>query len=49
MRRFSEAVKADVRRRMDPPHRQSVAKISAELGFHVVTLYNWRKILRLHG
>jgi hypothetical protein len=31
MRRYSEAVKADVRRRMSPPHRQSVAQISAEL------------------
>ena len=32
MRRYSEAVKADVRRRMGPPHRQSVAEISKELG-----------------
>jgi hypothetical protein len=30
MRRYSEAVKADVRRRMSPPMRQSVAQISAE-------------------
>ena len=37
MRRYSEAVKADVRRRMSPPHRQSVAQISTELGIHVVT------------
>ena len=36
MRRYSEAVKADVRRRMSPPHRQSVARISEELGIHVV-------------
>lgn len=43
MRRYREAVKADLRRRMSPPHRQSVAQISAELGIHVVTLYNWRK------
>ncbi len=49
MRRYSEAVKADVRRRMSPPHRQSVAQISAELGMHVVTLYNWRKTWRLQG
>ena len=49
MRRYSEAVKADVRRRMTPPHRQSVAQISAELGIHVVTLYNWRKTWRLQG
>ena len=39
MRRYSEAVKADVRRRMSPPHRQSVARISEELGIHVITLY----------
>jgi transposase-like protein len=43
MRRYSEAVKADVSRRMSPPQRQCVAQISAELGIHVVTLYNWRK------
>jgi transposase len=49
MRRYSEAVKADVRRRVSPPHRQSVAQISAELGIHVVTLYNWRKTWRLQG
>jgi transposase len=49
MRRYSEAVKADVRRRMSPPHRQSVAQISAALGIHVVTLYNWRKAWRLQG
>jgi len=49
MRRYSEAVRADVRRRMSPPHRQSVARISAELGIHVVTHYNWRKTWRLQG
>jgi transposase-like protein len=49
MRRYSEAVRADVMRRMSPPHRQSVAQISAELGIHVVTLYNWRKTWRLQG
>ena len=49
MRRYSEAVKADVRRRMSPPLRQSVATISEELGIHVVTLYNWRKAWRLQG
>ena len=49
MRRYSEAVKADVRRRMSPPQRQSVAQISAELGIHVVTLYNWSKAWRLQG
>ena len=49
MRRYSEAVKADVRRPMSPPHRQSVAQISAELGIHIDTLYNWRKAWRLQG
>ena len=47
MRRYSEVVKADVRRRMSPPQWHSVAQISAELGIHVVTLYNWRKAWRL--
>ncbi len=49
MRPSSEAVKADVRRRMGPPHRQSVAEISQELGIHVITLYKWRKAWRLQG
>ena len=49
MRRYSEAVKADVRMRMSPSHRQSLAQISAELGIHVVTLYNWRKAWLLQG
>jgi transposase len=49
MRLYSEAVKADVRRRMSPPHKQSVARISEELGIHVITLYKWRKTWRLKG
>jgi transposase len=44
MRRYSKAAKADVRRRMSLPHRQSVAQISEELGIHVITLYNWRSL-----
>jgi transposase-like protein len=47
MRRYSEAVKADVRRRMSPPLWQYVAMISEELSIYVVTLYNWRKAWRL--
>ena len=49
MRPYSEAVKtdADDRRRMSPPHRQSVAVIAQELGIHVITLYKWRKAWRL--
>jgi transposase-like protein len=34
---------------MRPPHRQSVARITEELGIHVITLYNWRKTCRLQG
>ena len=46
MRRYSEAVQADVRRRMGPPHRQSVAQVSAQLGIHADNLFNWRKTWR---
>jgi len=49
MRRYSEAVKADVRRRMSPPHKQSVARISKELGIHVITIYKWKKTWQLQG
>jgi len=34
---------------MSLPHRQSVARISEELGNHVITLYKWRKAWRLQG
>lgn len=40
MRRYSEADKADIRMRMNPPMRQTVTRISEELGIHVDTLYN---------
>jgi transposase-like protein len=49
MNRYSEAVKADVRRRMGPAYRQSVAAIYQELGIHVITLYKWRKAWRQQG
>ena len=49
MRRYSETAKAEARRRMSPPQRQSVAQISQELGIHVATLYNWRNNWRLQG
>ncbi len=39
MRPYSAAVKADVRRRMGLPNRQSVAEITQELGVHAITLY----------
>jgi transposase len=43
MRRYSEAVKADVKIRISFLHMQSVAWISDELGIHLAPLYNWRK------
>lgn len=49
MRRYNETIKADVKRRMSPPARQSVAQISKELGIHIATLYAWRKAWRLQG
>jgi hypothetical protein len=49
MHRYSEAVKADVRRRMGPPQRQSVAENCKELGIHVITLCKWWKVWRLQG
>jgi transposase-like protein len=42
MHRYSDAFKAEVRRRM----RQSVVKISAQLRIQIVTLYNWSKECR---
>ena len=49
MRRYSETVKADIRKRMSPPAPQSVARISEETGIHICTLYAWRKGWRLGG
>lgn len=49
MRRNSEAVQADERRRISPPHRQSVVQISQELAIHQAILYNWRSSWRLQG
>ena len=49
MRRYSEMVKADVRKRMSPPVRQSVTLISKEMGIHIATLYAWRKAWRVQG
>ena len=33
----TEAIKADVRRRMSPSNRQSVVQIARELGIHAVS------------
>jgi len=44
---YSEAVKADLKRRMRSPQRRRVAQVSPELGIHLVNLYNWRQAWRL--
>jgi transposase-like protein len=49
VRRYSEAVKADIRKRRIPPARQSVTRISEDTGIHIATLYAWRKGWRLEG
>ena len=49
MRRYSEVIKGDERRRIGPPHHQSVAQISSDTGIHVVSFYNLRKTWRLQG
>ena len=49
MRRYSEAVKADISKRMSPPARQSVARISEKTVIHIATLYAWRKGWLLEG
>jgi len=46
MRRYSEAVTPNLRKLISPPHRPSVAQISAELGMHVFTLDNWGRTSR---
>lgn len=46
MRPYSEAVKADVRRRMRAQNRQSVVAIARELG---ITLSKWRVSLETPG
>jgi len=38
MRPYSEAVKAEVRRKMSPPYRQIMAERAPELGMHLITL-----------
>lgn len=47
MRRYSEAVKADVRKRLGRPRQQSVARISEELGIQVATLNRRIKVWHL--
>jgi hypothetical protein len=49
MHSYSEAIKVNVRRRINTPNCQRVADNSVEPGIDVVTLYNCRKTWLLHG
>jgi transposase len=49
MRRYSETINADIRRRIDTSDRQILGQISAEPSIVVVSLYNWKRALRLYG
>lgn len=49
MRPYNKAIKADGRRRMSPPNRQSMAEIAQELDNRVIKLYKWSRVLRLQG
>lgn len=49
MSRYSQSVRADVKRRMMPPHRQSIRQISVDTGIHATTLCRWRKNWRVEG
>ena len=43
MCRHNEIAKADDSKLMEPTFSKSVGQMSAELGIHVVTHYNWRE------
>jgi hypothetical protein len=49
MRRHNEIAKADDRKLMEPTFSQSVGQMSAEVGTHVDTHYNWREAWLLQG
>jgi transposase-like protein len=49
VRRYSDTVKADIRRQMILPARQSVTRISEETCIHICTLYAWCKAWRMEG
>ncbi|CAK6690144.1 transposase [Synechococcus sp. CBW1107] len=39
---YDQAVRAEIRKRMSPPNRESVAEIARSTGITTQTLYNWR-------
>ena len=44
-----QAVRAEIRHRMSPPNRESVAQIARDTGITTQTLYNWRSQWQKEG
>ncbi|MGL6051927.1 MAG: transposase, partial [Aeromonas salmonicida] len=42
-------MRAEIRKRMSPPNRQSVAQIARDTGITTQTLYNWRSQWQKEG
>ena len=39
---YDPALRAEIRQRMSPPNRESVAEIARSTGVNAQTLYSWR-------
>jgi transposase-like protein len=46
---YDTAVRDQVRQRMSPPNRESVAEIARSTGITTQTLYNWRSQWQKQG
>ena len=46
---YDQAVRAEIRNRMSPPNRESVAQIARDTGITSQTLYNWRSQWQKEG
>lgn len=46
---YDQAVRAEIRKRMSPPNRESVAAIARSTGITSQTLYNWRSQWQKQG
>jgi transposase-like protein len=41
---YDPALRAEIRQRMSPPNRESVAEIARTTGVNAQTLYSWRHL-----
>ena len=46
---YDQAMRTEIRQRMSPPNRESVAEISSATGITSQTLYNWRSQWQKQG